>query len=81
MRIAGIPKNNMASRSEAGLGGATGIELFTTSTASDVKTKKDCYRLRALLEAKRVQFVEVRKGEYNNGCRVEIGPCGLNGHL
>ena len=37
----------------------TRIELFTTSTASDIKTKKDCYRLRALLEAKKITFTEV----------------------
>ena len=36
----------------------TRIELFTTSTASDIKTKKDCYRLRALLEAKKITFTE-----------------------
>ena len=36
----------------------TRIELFTTSTASDIKTKKDCYRLRALLEAKKIDFTE-----------------------
>ena len=36
------------------------VDLYTTTTASDIKTKKDCYRLRSLLEAKRIPFVEVR---------------------
>lgn len=37
----------------------TRVELYTTSTASDIKTKKDCYRLRSLLEAKKIDFFEV----------------------
>ena len=81
LRIASIPhRNKMASRSEVGAGGTPGIELFTTSTASDVKTKKDCYRLRALLEAKRVPFVEVRMEDCFNGSQEKMDPCGPNGH-
>lgn len=35
------------------------VELFTTSTASSIKTKKDCNRLRELLIAKKIPFAEV----------------------
>lgn len=45
----------------SGAGPACAVELFTTSTASSIKTKKDCQRLRALLVAKRISFVEVSK--------------------
>lgn len=50
----------------------TRIELFTTSTASDIKTKKDCYRLRALLEAKKIIFTEASALHTTQGCRYEL---------
>lgn len=36
------------------------VELYTTSTGHSIKVKKDCNRLRDLLNAKKVPFVEVK---------------------
>lgn len=51
---------------------ATAVELYTTSTPSNVKTKKDCNRLRDLLVAKKVPFVEVIAQHANN---LDSQPC------
>lgn len=36
-----------------------GVELFTTSSGHNAKTKKDCYRLRSLLDVKKIDYTEV----------------------